>query len=200
MREDMQRLEAILQLLDTDEAEVIRADLAADLVGVCARIEDVKQRVIYPALETHLADPAVMERARLEQAGVREALGEIRDRTHHVKPADVHLDDAAGFEAALDDLVRQIRAHQTFEDEALFPLLAVLDGGETEQLHSEVEKAVAHASSQPMPPQGLVARAAGAVVEKLDHLVDHDESAPWHPGIDKLDATLGTKTDSAPRR
>jgi hypothetical protein len=200
MREDLQRLDAILELLDENDEAVIRADLAAELVGVCARCEDVKQRVVYPAIESHVADHSVLEQAERDQARVREALGEIRGRTHHVKPAYVHVDDPEGFEAALGELVRRIRTHLAFEEQVLFPILAGFDAGEREELRAAVEQGVAHASSAPSPPQGALARAAGAVVEKLDHLVEHDESTAWHPGIDKLDETIGAKSGTSPRQ
>ena len=46
---------------------------------------------------------------------------------------------------------------------------------------------MAHALSYPTPPENVIGRAAIALAQKLDHFIEHDESAPWHPGLDKLD-------------
>ena len=107
-----------------------------------------------------------------------------------MKSAYVHISDPNGFELALDELVGRIREHIAYEDDVVFPALAELDSFEREQLRDDVTSAVVHASFSPTPPKGALGRAVMGVAEKLDHLVDHDESDPWHPGIDKLEATL----------
>ena len=194
--EDRDRLFAILELLDESAESVVRADLAIELVNAGSRYEDVKQRAVYPAIESHLASATELERARRDQDEVRESLAEIRNRTQHVKPAYVYVDDPEGFEAALSTLVGRTRRHINHEDQVLFPMLGSLSDPERQQLRADIEQAVAHASSNPTPPTTAIGRFAMAVAEKLDHLVEHDESAPWHPGVDKLDETLGASTHS----
>lgn len=197
LAQDRDRLFAILGLLDESTEDVVRADLAVELIAVGSRYEDIKQRALYPAIASHVADSERLERTKRDQEAVRESLSEIRRRTQHVKPAYVHVDDPEGFEAALAVLVTRIRDHIADEDNELFPALAALDDTERENLRTEVEQAVAHASSSPSPATTALGRFAMAAVEKLDHIVDHDESAPWHPGVDKLEETLDEKTPTA---
>jgi Hemerythrin HHE cation binding domain len=186
---DRNRLFAILDLLDENDDPVVRADLASELVGTCSRYEDVKARVVYPALE-HVADEQdELARGEEDRQSVRSALMTIRERTLHVKPADVHWEDPEGFEAALVALVELIRIHVEHEDEILFPALGELDAATRASLRAEVEKAVVHASTYPNPPKHLFGRAVIAVIERLER-GPQDEADPWHPGVELLDEAL----------
>jgi hypothetical protein len=190
MAEDRRRLLVVLDLIDESTDAVIRADLAGELVAVGSRYEDVKARAVYPALNGLVGNRVELDRAEAGQVEVRLALADIHARTSHVKPADAHLDDPAGFESALELLVSLTREHIAQEDAALFPMLSVLDDDEVLRLNDDVTHAVAHALSSPTPPENAIGRAAIAIAQKLDHLIEHDESDPWHPGLDKLDEEL----------
>ena len=185
LQEIRRELFATLDLLDQTLESVARADLASALVGICARYEDVKDRVVYPALRAMSADIVEIDRAEDDQRVVREALSDIRQRTLHMKPSNVHADDPEGFQEVLTGLIEAIQAHVDHEDELLLPMLLALDEQTTTELHQDVEKAVAHASTHPNPPHNPLARAFVAVEEWLEHDV-HDQSTPWHPGVDKL--------------
>jgi hypothetical protein len=189
LAEDRRRLIAILDLIEKSEDDIVRADLASELVGACSRYEDVMERVVYPALERLEVEPRVIDRGEDERDAVRDSLVEIRKRTLHVKPAYVHWEDPEGFDAALEHLVVLIRDHLEHDDLVLVPALAGLDATERAELRSEVEHGVKHASTYPNPPQNLLARGVVAVIEKLERGL-HDESTPWHPGVDLLDAAL----------
>jgi hemerythrin-like domain-containing protein len=189
LEDDRNRLFAILDLLEKNDDPVVRADLASELVGTCSRYEDVKARVVYPALERVSSEKDELERGEEDRQSVRSALATIRERTLHVKPADVHWEDPEGFEAALDALVELIRVHVEHEDEVLFPALDALDAGERSRLRAEVEKGVAHASTYPNPPKHLFGRAVIAVIERLER-GPQDEADPWHPGVELLDEAL----------
>src|ERR1700683_5576552 len=180
---------ATLDLLDQTTEPVIRADLASELVGISARYEDVKARVVYPALRNGGADGQEIDRAQEDQRLVRGALGDIRRRTQHVKPDYVHADDPEGFEGSLTSLVEAIRIHTEHEDSVLFPVLAVLDPQTSEDLLANVEHAVKHASTHPNPPQNRVGRAIVAVNEKLERNFK-DESTQQHPGVDQLNSEV----------
>jgi len=186
---DRKRLFTILDLLKRNEDPVVRADLASELVGTCSRYEDVKARVIYPALERVAGEQGELARGEADRTSVREALAEIRERTLHVNPADVHWEDPDGFEAVLDELITLIHAHVEHEDEILFPALTELDADERSRLRSEVEDGVAHASTYPNPPKHLLGRAVVAVIEKLER-GPQDEADPWHPGVELLNEAL----------
>ena len=54
---------ATLNLLDETLETVARADLASELVGICSRYEDVKDRVVYPALRAMSAKSVEIDRA-----------------------------------------------------------------------------------------------------------------------------------------
>jgi hemerythrin-like domain-containing protein len=196
MAEDRRELFTILDLLEKNEDHVVRADLASELVGTCSRYEDVKERVVYPALERLVGDEGELEQGEDDRQAVREALLAIRKQTLHVKPAYVHLDDP-GFEDTLDHLIELIHGHVEHEDGILFPALAALSAEERESLRSEVEHGVAHASTYPNPPRHLLGRAIVAVIEKLERGLD-DESTPWHPGIELLDEALAGGAPAGP--
>jgi hypothetical protein len=176
---------ATLDLLDQTTEPVVRADLASELVGISARYEDVKARVVYPALRNNGADSQEVDRAEEDQQSVRDGLSDIRQRTQHVKPDYVHADDSEGFENALSSLVEAIRIHTEHEDSVLFPVLAELDLQASEDLSADVGHAVKHASTHPDPPQSRVGRAIVAVNEKLERSFK-DESTQEHPGVDEL--------------
>jgi hypothetical protein len=176
---------ATLDLLDQTTEPVVRADLASELVGISSRYEDVKARVVYPALRTSGAAGQEVDRAEEDQRSVREGLSDIRQRTQHVKPDYVHADDPEGFESALTKLIEAVRIHTEHEDSVLFPVLAELDPRASEDLFANVEHAVKHASTHPKPPQSRVGRAIVAVNEKLERNLK-DESTQEHPGVDEL--------------
>jgi hypothetical protein len=189
LADDRNRLFTILDLLEENKDPVVRADLASELVGTCSRYEDVKARVVYPALERVAGEKEELARGEEDRRSVRDALATIRERTLHVKPADVHWEDPDGFEAALDALVTLIRIHVEHEDEILFPALVELDSERRSHLRGEVEKGVAHASTYPNPPKHLFGRAVIAVIERLER-GPQDEADPWHPGVALLDEAL----------
>jgi Hemerythrin HHE cation binding domain len=192
LAENRQQLSATLDLLDRTSELVIRADLASELVGISARYEDVKARVVYPALRSNGANSNEIDRAEENQRSVRDALSDIRRRTRHVKPDYVHADDPEGFEEALSGLVEAIRIHTEHEDNVLFPRLADLDAQTSDELLVNVEYAVTHASTHPNPPHSRIGRAIIAAGEKLEHDVK-DESTPQHPGVDKLSDELAIR-------
>jgi hypothetical protein len=196
MAEDRRQLFTILDLLEKNEDHVVRADLASELVGTCSRYEDVKERVVYPALERLIGEEGELERGEDDRQGVRDALLAIRKQTLHVKPAYVHLDDP-GFEDTLNHLVELIHAHVEHEDEILFPALSALNAEERESLRSEVTHGVAHANTYPNPPRHLLGRAIVAAIEKLERGLS-DESTPWHPGIELLDEALSSGAPDGP--
>jgi hypothetical protein len=105
----------------------------SELVGTCSRYEDVKERVVYPALERLVGDEGELEQGEDDRQAVREALLAIRKQTLHVKPAYVHLDDP-DFEDTLNRLVELIHGHVEHEDGILFPALAALSAEERESL------------------------------------------------------------------
>jgi len=197
LAEIRRQLFTILDLLEQSEDPVVRADLASELVGACSRYEDVKARVIYPALERLVGDEEELSRGDEDRRDVREALLEIRKRTRNVKPINAHLEDPEGFEAALDDLVALIHSHVEHEDGILFPALAGLGADDRGQLRSEVEDGVAHASTYPNPPKHLLGRAVVAVIEKIER-GPQDESDSYHPGVELLDEALKAGNGSSP--
>jgi hemerythrin-like domain-containing protein len=189
LAEIRRQLFTILEILEQNEDPVVRADLASELVGACSRYEDVKARVIYPALERLVGDEQELARGDEDRRDVREALIAIRKRTRNVKPLNAHLEDPEGFEAALDDLVAHIHSHVEHEDEILFPALAGLGADDRRRLRGEVADGVSHASTYPNPPKHLLGRALVAVLEKIER-GPQDESDSYHPGVELLDEAL----------
>jgi hypothetical protein len=196
LAEIRRQLFTILDLLEQNDDPVVRADLASELVGAGSRYEDVKARVIYPALERLVGDEQELVRGDEERRAVRQALTEIRNRTRNVKPLNAHLEDPEGFEAALDELVSRIRSHVEHEDEILFPALAGLGAEDRRRVRSEVADGVAHASTYPNPPKHLVGRALVSVLEKLER-GPQDESDSYHPGVELLDEALNGNGSSS---
>ena len=194
LEENRRQLLATLDLLDQTLVDVERADLASELVGICSRYEDVKDRVIYSALRACSVSGEEIDRAEEDQRVVRDALSEIRRRTQHVTPNDVHADDPEGFEEALNALIDAVRAHIEHEDNVLFPILAELDADASAELRSDVERAVAHTSTYPNPPHNPLGRAIIAVDEWIERNV-HDQPTPWHPGVDALNDELARTTN-----
>ncbi|HEX4219589.1 MAG TPA: hemerythrin domain-containing protein [Acidimicrobiales bacterium] len=179
------RLVAVLDLLaDTSEPET-RADLAGELVQLSARYEDAKERALYPVLRKLPGSEAPMGRAEADQAAVRSAMVEMRNRTKHVKPINAHADDPEGFEESLDALIDAIHGHLDQEDRELLPLVERLDPAEQRELARNLERAVANASSHPDPPHNPIGRAMANLGEKIDRRVN-DTSTTWHPGVQQL--------------
>jgi hemerythrin-like domain-containing protein len=196
LAEIRRQLFTILDLLEQNDDPVVRADLASELVGAGSRYEDVKARVIYPALERLVGDEQELVRGDEERRAVRQALTEIRKRTRNVKPLNAHLEDPEGFEAALEELVSRIRSHVEHEDEILFPALAGLGAEDRRRVRSEVADGVAHASTYPNPPKHLVGRALVSVLEKLER-GPQGESDSYHPGVELLDEALNGNGSSS---
>jgi Hemerythrin HHE cation binding domain len=183
--EDRRQLVAVLDLLaDTTEPEV-RADLAGELVRLSARYEDAKERALYPALRKQEGTGSQLSRAEEDQAAVRSAMVEIRNRTRHIKPANAHADDPEGFERSLDILISAVHRHLDQEDREVLPLVDGLDPAEQRELGRKLERAVAHATSHPDPPHNPIARAVTTMGEKLDRALN-DTSTTSHPGVEQL--------------
>src|ERR1700678_1521084 len=81
MAEDRRQLFTILDLLEKNEDHVVRADLASELVGTCSRYEDVKERVVYPALARLIGEEGELGQGEDDRQAVRDALLTIRKQT-----------------------------------------------------------------------------------------------------------------------
>jgi hypothetical protein len=178
-------LRAIIDLLDEERDPTARADLATELVGSSARYEDVMDRVVYPALRKIRQELPELDRAESEQLAIREMLSDLRKRTQNVKPSNVHASDPEGFEKRLDQLVNSVRVHLDHEDDMLFPILDRLEEPKAVELRDDVDQAVAHASTLPHPPQGIVGRTVMGAIDKLNRS-GHDQSTVSHPKVDRL--------------
>lgn len=182
--EDRRQLVAVLDLLaDTTEPEV-RADLAGELVRLSARYEDAKERALYPALHGQERAGAHIRRAE-GQAALRSAMVEVRNRTRHVKPVNVHADDPEGFEQSLDILIAAVQRCLDQEDREMLPLVEELGPDEQQELSRKLERAVAHATTHPDPPHNPIGRAVATIGEKLDRTIN-DTSTTSHPGVEQL--------------
>jgi hypothetical protein len=62
LAEDRRRLSAILDLIGKSDDDIVRVDLASELVGACSRYEDGMERVVYPALDRLDAEPEELDR------------------------------------------------------------------------------------------------------------------------------------------
>ncbi|HEX3796028.1 MAG TPA: hemerythrin domain-containing protein [Acidimicrobiales bacterium] len=190
--EDRRQLVAVLDLLaDTTDPEV-RADLAGELVRLSARYEDAKERALYPPLRKQEGTGAQVGRAEEDQAAVRSAMVEVRNRTRHIKPANAHADDPEGFERSLDTLISAVHRHLDQEDREVLPLVDGLGPAEQRELGRKLERAVANATTHPDPPHNPLGRAVTTMGEKLDRALN-DTSTTSHPGVDQL-------PDSEPKR
>jgi hypothetical protein len=178
-----------IRLLETEQDGTVRADLASETVGIAARYEDVKERVVYPALRRVSAPQEMLDQAEMQQGKVRTSLEEVRRRTRHVKPNDVFADDPEGTEQAIETMVADLRRHLSDEDAGILPVLARLDPESSRRLRSDVGKALATASTHPAPPHSRIGRVMVALHEKLERDVK-DESTPVHPGVTKLHEEL----------
>ncbi len=179
------RLVSLVDELDGPLDAEARADLATELVRFAARYLDVKERAVDPVLEDHVGGDR--HRSDADRESLREALGEVRRRTRHVKPINAHFDDPVGFDRALDDLVEAVRADLGHESEDLVPLVEKLDPEAKAELAQRVERAVSRASDHPKPPKNPIARSIVNLGEKLDHAV-HDAATTSHPAVDRMRA------------
>ena len=194
LADNRSELVAAMDALDKEGDPTPRAGLAIELIGSSARYEDVLDRVVHPQLRKIRGDWLELDRADSDQSTIRDLLSDLRERTQHVKPANVHASDPDGFEHLLDRLVDSMRMQLDHEDETLFPLLDQLDGPEAAELTDDVEQAVAHASTHPHPPHNTIGRAVTGVMEKLNRGV-HDQSTVSHPEIDALHEELEATSD-----
>jgi hypothetical protein len=183
--EDRRQLVAVLDLLADTTDPVVRADLAGELVRLSARYEDAKERALYPTLREQDTAKAQISRADEDQAALRSAMVEVRNRTRHVKPVNVHADDPEGFEQSLDILIAAVLRRLDQEDREVLPLVEALGPAEQQELGRKLERAVAHATSHPDPPHNPIGRAVATIGEKLDRALN-DTSTTSHPGVEQL--------------
>lgn len=188
VEQDRQQLLAVLSLLDEATEPEVRADLAEELVRVCARYEDVMSRALYPALRDEFPDLQALDEVDRRQKEVRDAMRDVDGRTRHVKPINVHADDPEGFEDALERLIASVRSELRLEDRVVPDLVSQLDSDSAERLRSKLTAAVAHATSHPDPPENPIARLVTTAVDKLDRKLE-DSSTTSHPGRQRLDET-----------
>ncbi|HWE68140.1 MAG TPA: hemerythrin domain-containing protein [Acidimicrobiales bacterium] len=183
LNDDRRRLDAVLELLEETSEPEARADLADEAVRLCARYEDVMERVLYPLLRRD--SRLQVDRAEREQRQVRAALRDMRARTRHVHPIDAHASDPEGFEQSLGELIDLIRSHLSQEDQDLLPMANRLGADAQAELHNRIERAVVHASSHPSPPHNRIGHALVNLMDKVDRTI-RDSSTTWHPGLDLL--------------
>jgi hemerythrin-like domain-containing protein len=181
--EDRRRLEAVLELLEETSEPEVRADLADEAIRLCARYEDVMERAVYPMLRKD--NRPQVDRAEREQRQVRAAMRDMRARTRHVQPIDAHASDPEGFEQSLDELIDVIRTSLAREDQDLLPMAGRLDADAQAELHNQVERTLAHASTHPDPPRNRIGHALASVMDKVDRTI-RDSSTTWHPGLELL--------------
>lgn len=182
--EDRRRLDMVLELLEETSEPEVRADLADEVVRLCARYEDVMERAVYPVLRKG-GRPQV-DRAEQEQRQVRAAMEDMRARTRHVQPIDAHASDPEGFEQSLGELIDAVRRCLAREDDDLLPMAGRLDPRTQAELHDQVERTLAHASTHPNPPRGPIGHALATLLDKVDRTI-RDSSTTWHPGLQRLD-------------
>jgi hypothetical protein len=163
-----------------------RADLGSELVRSTSRYEDALERIAWPAS----SDPHSAELQELaeERQRLREAMVVIQERTQHMDARNVHTSDPQGFEDALDEAIRQVRAILVKEAPQLELVDATLTTSELrEQFTSDIAHAIRHASERPNPPRTAVGRALANIGVKLDRNVQ-DVSTPQHPAADTTQA------------
>lgn len=182
---DRLQIDAVLGRLGMVQDAETRADLAGELVRLVARVEDAKERAVYPALRNGLGETPELTSAERDQVAVREAMAAIDGRTRHVKPINAHMSDPEGFEESLNSLVDAVVRHANQEDGDLLPLIGRLDASHLDALHHDLERAVAHASSHPKPPHNPIGRAMVNLGDKIDRTF-HDTATTGHPGLDQL--------------
>ncbi len=184
LQAERDRLDHIIEELGVTDDSTTRADLAAELVRSCSRYEDVKDRCVYPVLETIGTAVQTLAFVREDEASIRDAMEVIRKRTVHMSPANVRADDPEGFDDALDGLFDSIQKHREREKQDLFPLLDNLSPDTADDLADNVTNALKHASEKPKPSHNRIGRAIGNLGATLTF---EDASTPRHPGRDKLD-------------
>jgi Hemerythrin HHE cation binding domain len=188
LQAERDRLDQIIEELGVTDDSTERADMAAELVRSCSRLEDVKDRCVYPALETLGTAVQPLASIREDEISIRDAMEVIRKRTVHMSPANVRADDPDGFDDTLDGLLAGIQKHLQREEQDLFPLLDNLSPETADDLAENVTKALKHASEKPKPSHNRIGHAIGNLGATLDRTLE-DVSTPLHPGRDKLDET-----------
>lgn len=105
-------------------------------------------------------------------------------RTRHLDARNVHVSDPQGFEDALADLCRKVRALQVKEDAQILAVDGQFSSSEErDPFTSDLDHAIAHASQRLHPPRTAIGRALSNLSVKLDRNVQ-DVSTPQHPGAD----------------
>jgi hypothetical protein len=186
--DERERIDRILNRLEISEDLAERADLGSELVRSTSRYEDTLERVVWPAS----SDPNSVELQELagDRQKLRDAMVVIRKRTQHVDPRNVHVSDSQGFEDALEEVARQIRAILVKEDRQLELVEATLGSSETEireRFTSDLAHGIRHASESPNPAKTAIGRAVANLGVKLDRNFE-DVSTPQHPGAETTKA------------
>ncbi len=174
-----------VDVMNEDADPVVRADIANEIVESVSRYENVKHDVLYPWLRKTGRQAAQLDRAERDQHDVRRALVNIRNRMHNVKPVNAHASDPEGLENSVEVLVDSVRSHLRHEDQELLPMVERLDASEAKELGDKIEIAAAHASGHPDPPHNRLGRKLMSLGETAERVL-HDQSTPWHPGLDRV--------------
>jgi hypothetical protein len=184
--DERDRIDRILERLDNSDVLAERADLGSELVRSTSRYEDALERIAWPAS----SDPNSVELQELaeERQTLRDGMVVIQKRTQHMDARNVHASDPQGFEDALEEVIRQIRAIRVKED----PLLELVDAtlitsDLREHFTSDIARAIRHASERPNPPKTAVGRTLANINVKLDRNAQ-DVSTPQHPAADTTEA------------
>lgn len=97
------RLKQMLDAVHQSSDPVERADLAAGIVDLVARYENIKSEVLYPFLAQLVVAQSTLDQAASQQEDVRAALSGIRARTRHVKPMYAHAEMGETIDRRISD-------------------------------------------------------------------------------------------------
>jgi hypothetical protein len=180
--DERERIDRILNRLDRSEDLAERADLGSELVRSMSRYEDTLERVVWSAS----SDPNSAELLELAEdlQKLRDVMVVIQKRTQHVDPRNVHVSDSKGFEGALAEVARRVRAILVKEDRQFEQVEATLTSSESrERFTSDIAHAISHASEKPIPAKTAIGRAVANLGVKLDRNFE-DVSTPLHPAAE----------------
>jgi hypothetical protein len=184
LEEERDRIERILDRLETTEDLTERADLGSELVRSASRYEDTLERVVWPSVSD--TEAATFKELQDDRTALREVMVTIHEATMHIDPRNVHASDPQGFEDMLDLVCERLRAILLKDDHEIAAIDATLGSPEErEKLTNAIAHAMHNASERPNPPKTAIGRFVSNASVKLDHTFE-DVSAPQHPGADTI--------------
>jgi hypothetical protein len=185
VEEDIDRLDRVLTLLETEHDPTSRADLAEELVHEAALLEDANDRAVYPSL-VEAGFEAIADELRRSGESLRGAMDPVFLALHHSVPMDAHFNDD-NLDQEIERLREATRSHLVREIDDLSLVQAEVGRDAADRLRRRLGAARRHAVDRPRPSQNPLRRAMTRLSSRIERRFP-DTASQYRPGREKLES------------